>query len=265
MMNSVEPPADVDDQTLVGRHRQRMRGADVDQASLFAAGDDLDRKAKRFFSQRQKFRCILGHAQRVGCNHAHSPAVEPAKAFAKTPQGVQRPRLRRIIQTLVRSQARSKADRLLHRIQRIDLVIDHAPYLQAETVGTQIDSGDGFVNHQLEATVKVEPACILPSTPACQPGHVNVKNPPADTDGFLSKGLESLAGQRVLDLFQRRRIVDRRQIARITTFSQRLQRTAQHLAGTGLSADRSRSARGPDGQWRRECRRPWQRLPSPAP
>ena len=62
-----------------------MGGADVDQACFFASGNDLDRKAERFFGQRQELVSVLGNAQGIGRHGADSALVQSAQPFAKTP------------------------------------------------------------------------------------------------------------------------------------------------------------------------------------
>ena len=76
--------ADVDHQALVIDRRQRVRRADVDQARLFAAADDLDRKAQRLLGQRQEIGGILGDAQRIGRYHAYRRRRKTAQAFTET-------------------------------------------------------------------------------------------------------------------------------------------------------------------------------------
>ena len=47
MISSVEPPPMSTTRRLSSARRQRMRDAEIDEARLLAAGDDLDREAER--------------------------------------------------------------------------------------------------------------------------------------------------------------------------------------------------------------------------
>ena len=147
MMNSVEPAADIDDQALVRRRRQRVGSADVDQAGFLAAGNDLDRKAERCLGLRQELHRVLGDAQGVGGDGAHRPLLQPAQALAEIKQAIERARLRCRIETLFGIQPGGQTHGFLKGIQRIDLVANHPSNLQAETVGTQIDGSQGIVCH----------------------------------------------------------------------------------------------------------------------
>ena len=146
--------SDIDDQALVRGRRQGVRGTEVNQAGLFTPGDDFDRKSQRLLRLRQKRRDILGHTQGIGSNGANGSTVESAQALAEATQGGQRTLLGLGIEQLVGGQAGSQAHRLLERIEWVDLVIDDAPDLETETVGTQVDRSYGFINHRLASSLR---------------------------------------------------------------------------------------------------------------
>jgi hypothetical protein len=104
---------------------------------------------ERLLGQRQEFGGILGNAQGIGGDGPYRTAIQTAQAFAEAAQAIQRPRLRGGIEAFVGHQAGCQAHWLLHRIQGVNLVIDHPPDLQTKTIGTQVDGGDGLVNHWL--------------------------------------------------------------------------------------------------------------------
>ncbi len=64
--------ADVDDQPLAGLVRHRVRDADVDQARLLDAGDDLDGMAERLARTLEERLLAMRLAQRVGADDAHA-------------------------------------------------------------------------------------------------------------------------------------------------------------------------------------------------
>ena len=63
--------ADIDHQPVVIGRRQALCNADINQPRLLATGDDFDRVAKRGFGLAHECIRILGHAQRIGTDHAY--------------------------------------------------------------------------------------------------------------------------------------------------------------------------------------------------
>ena len=124
-----------------------MGGADVDQAGLFAAGDDFDGEAQGLLQPGQQFGSVLRHPQGVGGHHPHGVGGETPQALAEQAQGGDGPFLGGFVEVFVGGQAGSEPDRLLEGIQGIDLVVHHPPDLQAEAVGAQIDGGNQFIAH----------------------------------------------------------------------------------------------------------------------
>ena len=126
---------------------QRMRHPDVDQPRLLAPGDDFDREAQRAFCADQELGRILGDPQGVGRHRAHLMRGKIGQPFAKAAQGRGAAPLGRHIEVFFARQAGRQTHRIFQTIERVDLVIDDAPDLQAETVGTQINGGDQFIGH----------------------------------------------------------------------------------------------------------------------
>ena len=154
-----------------------MRRANIDQARLFAAGDDLDRKSERRLGQRQELAGIFRHAQGIGCHRPHRALVEAGQPLTKTAQSIQRPFLRIRIEALVCRQTGGQTHRLLQRVQGINLVVDHAPDLQAKAVGAEVDGSYGFINHGLEFKRRKGLEPILASTPATDYYGMGAKKP----------------------------------------------------------------------------------------
>jgi hypothetical protein len=89
MMNSVDPPPMSTTSCRVLRVGQGMGHAQVNQAGLFAAGDDFDRKAQCRFGLGQELGAILGHAQGIGGDGTHRARLEAAQALAESGPGRQ--------------------------------------------------------------------------------------------------------------------------------------------------------------------------------
>ena len=139
--------ADVHHQLLGPRIGQAVRDAQVDQARLLPPRDHLDRHAQRGFRLRQKEGNVLRHAQGIGRDGTRRIAGKTAQAFAKARQRVQRAGLRRIVQGPLGVESGRQAHRFLQRVERIDLIADHAADLEPETVGAKIDRGNQLVAH----------------------------------------------------------------------------------------------------------------------
>ena len=131
--------ADVDDEPRLGRRRQFVRDAEIDEARLFVAADDVDREAECGFGLRQEFRRILRDAERVGRDRAHGGRMQSRQPLAKALEACERraPRGQRQVAFLV--DARAEADRLAPRVEAEDLVAFHTADLEAKAVRAQID------------------------------------------------------------------------------------------------------------------------------
>jgi hypothetical protein len=68
------------------RFRQRTRNAEVDEASFFAAGNDVDRESERGLGLLQELGRILGNAQGIGADRADRLARQSAQPLAKALQ-----------------------------------------------------------------------------------------------------------------------------------------------------------------------------------
>ena len=122
-----------------------MRDAEVDQARFLATRDHLDRKSERRTRLAQELRGILRHAQRVRADRAHALARKAAQPLGELGERIERHGLGGAVNALVRGQAAAQAHHLAHRIERIDLPVDHAPDLEVEAVGAQVDRSERFV------------------------------------------------------------------------------------------------------------------------
>jgi hypothetical protein len=138
MMNSVEPPP-----TSTTRRR----------AFFLASGDDLDREAEDRARLAQELRRILRHAQGVGADRTHRRAREAAQPLGETRQGIERRRLRRPVDALLRGQARAEPHDFAQRVEGIDLSVDDATDLQVEAVRAQVDCGERVMAGHARATI----------------------------------------------------------------------------------------------------------------
>ena len=62
---------DIHHQALVAGDRQAVGHAQIDQAGLFPASHDFDRKSQRDLRFGEKLAGVLGHAQGVGTDGTH--------------------------------------------------------------------------------------------------------------------------------------------------------------------------------------------------
>ena len=118
-----------------------MRHSQVDEAGLLAPGDDLDGAAERRLGAGEEVLGILGHPQGVGADGAYRLGWEPAEPLAEAREGLQGPLLRLLGEPLVGRQASGEPDRLAEGVERVDLVVHHAPDLQAERIRPEVDGG----------------------------------------------------------------------------------------------------------------------------
>ena len=143
MMNSVEPPPISTTSRLCPAVGRGVRGAEVDETGLFAAGDDFDGEPQGVFGEGQEFTGILGHPQVLAATARTAPASSPRRRSPKR-RGLQGPRLGRRVEPLVGVEAGGQPDRLLEGIEGIDLVVDDPSDLQAKTVRTEVDRSYRF-------------------------------------------------------------------------------------------------------------------------
>src|SRR5208282_501085 len=81
--------------------------------------------------------------QGVGADGAYRLGWEPAEPLAEAREGPQGPLLRLLGEPLVGRQASGEPDRLAEGVERVDLVVHHAPDLQAERIRPEVDGGQG--------------------------------------------------------------------------------------------------------------------------
>src|SRR5258707_842480 len=133
---------DVDHQAPLLRDRQRVRHAEVNQPRFLAARDHLDRKAEHRARFAQELRRVLRDAQRIGADRAHALARKAAQALGELGERLERHGLRAPVDPLFGSEAAAQAHHFAHRVERIDLAIDHAPDLEVKTVRAEVDRGE---------------------------------------------------------------------------------------------------------------------------
>ena len=150
MMNSVEPPPMSTTRRLCVGHRQRVHDAEVDEARFLAAGDHLDRKAERrprrarrngpaFFATRS---ALVPTTRTASARHAASRSREALAA----PRCARSCARRSSCLSGVRPLPRRTVS--LQRIERIDLVVDHAPDGEVEAVGAEVDRAESVIFHR---------------------------------------------------------------------------------------------------------------------
>ena len=90
MMNSVLPPPMSATRRLPGC-RPRCGHTQVDQARLFAAGDDLDRVPEDGFGTLDEFVAVARFAQGIGTDDAHRASRHAVDQLGKALEAVQAP------------------------------------------------------------------------------------------------------------------------------------------------------------------------------
>ncbi len=124
-----------------------MHDAQVDEARLLAAGDHLDREAERLLGAPQERLRVPGDAQRVRPHHAHRAARHPGEPFREALERRERALLRFAIQVLVGGEAAAEPHRLLHGIERIELLAGDARDREVEAVAAEVDRAEGVIFH----------------------------------------------------------------------------------------------------------------------
>ena len=142
MMNSVEPPPMSMTRRGSSDGRQHVRDAEVDEARLLVAADDVDGEAERGFGLRQERRRVARDAERVGRDRAHRGRMQSRQPLAEAREARER-RLARGEREVARVvDARAEADRLAPGVEAEDLVALDAADLEAEAVRAQVDDGE---------------------------------------------------------------------------------------------------------------------------
>ena len=140
--------ADVHHQAVVAGERQRVRDAQVDEARLLAARDDLDGEAEGLLGALEKGLRVLRDAQGVGADHAHRLGRHACQALGEALQRGQCALLRRAVELALRGEPARQAHGLLQRVEGIDLVFHHAADGKVEAVGAEVDRAEGGIFHE---------------------------------------------------------------------------------------------------------------------
>ena len=134
--------ADVDDEARLGRGRQDVGDAVVDEPRFLVAGDDVDREAERALGLRQEVGRVGREAERVRRDGAHGRRMQPPDALAEAREAGDRgaPRLGREAAAGVETGA--DAQRLAPRVEPVDLVALDATDLEPKAVRAHVDDGE---------------------------------------------------------------------------------------------------------------------------
>jgi len=151
MMSSVEPPAYVDHQAPLGRRRQAVRHAEVDEARFLAAEYHFDGKTERRFRLGEEGFGVFRHAQRARAHGAHRRARKAAQPLGEPRECFQRPRFRRLIDAPVPRETCAEAHRISQAVEQVHLVVDDPADLQVEAVGPQVEGSQSVLFHDCGA------------------------------------------------------------------------------------------------------------------
>ena len=111
--------ADVHHQHFVAVRRQGMHHAGVNQACLFASGDDFDGEAQCGFGLRDEFGNVFCHAEGVGGDGAHLFCGKAAQAFAEFGQAGEGALARGFVEIFFVVQSGGKAHHFFNRIDNL--------------------------------------------------------------------------------------------------------------------------------------------------
>ena len=114
--------ADVDDEIGAVRRIRVVRDAEIYQARLFDAGDDLDGMAERFLGLREECVGIARAAQRIGADDADLVRLHVAQPLTEPPQARERALLARVVERPFASRPDAK-----RTISRSRSTIDGSP------------------------------------------------------------------------------------------------------------------------------------------
>ena len=128
--------------------RQAVRHAEIDEARLLPAEDDLDREAERLLGVLDELRGVLRDAQRVRPDRPHRPRREAAQPLAEPCQRFERPELGGAVEAPVAGQAAAEPDRLAQRVEEVDLAVDDPSDLEVEAVRPEVDGGERVELHE---------------------------------------------------------------------------------------------------------------------
>ena len=119
-----------------------MRDAEVDEARLFAAGDDIDGVTERLASAREKARAILRLAKRVRAGGPHGSGGKLAHPLTETRETGERPlgRLGREISLGV--EPFGEANALAQAIEDVNAPFVETRDHEVKAIRTEVDGGD---------------------------------------------------------------------------------------------------------------------------
>jgi hypothetical protein len=141
MMNSVEPPPMSITRRCLPRGGLPVRDAEVDQARLLAAGDDLDVVAERGLGRHQEVLRIAQGAHRVGGDRADAVPGHVREALAEALERVDRAHHRVLAQSALAVEALGQAHVLLDAVDDAQLPQRGTRHHHVEAVGTDVDRG----------------------------------------------------------------------------------------------------------------------------
>ncbi len=132
---------------------QRMRHAQIDEARLLAARDHLDREAEHLPGFAQELGRVLRYAQRIGAHRAHCLTRETAQPLGELGKRLERQGLRAAVDAFLGGEPGAQAYHLAHRIERVDLAVDHPSDLQVKAVRAEVDRRQSVVTRHGPGTV----------------------------------------------------------------------------------------------------------------
>ena len=118
-----------------------MRDAEVYQARLLDARDDLDGLTERLLGLREERIGVARAAQRVGADDAYLVRLHVAQSLAETPQAGERTLLARLVERPLRVEPGRQANHLPQPIHDRRLAVLVARHDHVKTVGAEVDRG----------------------------------------------------------------------------------------------------------------------------
>ena len=133
--------ADIDDQAPAVHFGQRMSGAEVDQARLFAAADDLDGVADQRFGAIDQRLGVMGCAKGIGADDTQVGGRDALEKRGEALEAAERTIHGDFGKVFVSIEAGGKLYFLAHLGDDLELAVLVIGDQQVEAVGTEIDSG----------------------------------------------------------------------------------------------------------------------------